>query len=362
MSEFIPNRPSATVWAGDAPEDTPEAAPAEAPQLRRVQGRRAGMTVEMVDGVAEVVREGDSMFGSVPAKEPTTTWSREPLKFYAAGTSSPILARDVRPDTVVDLGGKIGEVSVGCALVNNWLTDTGNGFERAGEAKAPAAPRRVATKAPVDDADDTGEDTASDTSEARNKSADQAPAAPERSYLAHHEEAALVEVERAIGEQTFSALETTLTDNLGDPDSIPESFLTSVGRALGVDREGARQAIAAHAAPLTLQARNSIEQMTGPETADEVFDWARSDKSGRELLQASIRGQLNERSLSGYRALVAGFLSHQARTDPERVAAGVRAGGTKATVKSGKVIVTLPDGTEGEFTSLVRGGVLRLVR
>jgi hypothetical protein len=104
--------------------------------------------------------------------------------------------------------------------------------------------------------------------------------------------------------------------------------------------------------------------MVGDGNADAVFAWARSDREGKQLLAKAMRGQAHDRDLSGYRDLSAASLAHRAKSDPHAVAHGIVAGGGKAKVENGKVLIDL--GKEGggwtEFTSALKGKVVRLGR
>jgi hypothetical protein len=111
---------------------------------------------------------------------------------------------------------------------------------------------------------------------------------------------------------------------------------------------------------MVAQASARIATMVGEGHAEAVLEWARNDPQGKHLLSAAARAQVDSRDLDGYRDLVAAYLADRARTDPEAVAQGLRNAGTSATVRGGKVIVQLPNGTDGEFTSLIRGDVISI--
>jgi hypothetical protein len=357
-----------TVWAGsheneadvervDAPTPLPR------PQL---PGRRAfGGTVELSEGDSIAVFTDHAKNAQrgvyVPSQPPAPPRvTSEPPIFMRAGTDSRILAKDARMDDLVDLGGAIGITTLGSALYNNWLQEKDGGYVKSGEALPPKPVRKAPVKAEALEADDDAEVDLADDTPADTKS-DQ-PAAPQRSYLAHHEESALVAAERTIGEQTFSALEAALTDSAGDLDAIPDALVTNVARSLGVDAAGAKAAIARQGEALSRQAHQAVASMVGDSEA--AFNWARSDPKGKELLQNAIRGQLGERSLDGFKSVAHGYLTHLCKTPEgrEQVAQGIRAGGHHGVkVESGKVLVDLGKAGGGwtELTSALRGGAIR---
>jgi hypothetical protein len=110
-----------------------------------------------------------------------------------------------------------------------------------------------------------------------------------------------------------------------------------------------------------MMAKVRMASMVGEAGADAVIDWARQDPQGKQLLATASRAQVDRRDLSGYRDVVAAYLVAEAGRDPHRVAEGIRAGGSKAKVQDGRVLVDLEDGTGWTvFTSAIRGNVVGL--
>jgi hypothetical protein len=325
------------------------------PPSGRRPGQRLGLTVEITDGQAVTVGEGDSLFGSpkTAPDAPTTTWSKEPLKFYSAGSSTPVLARDVGTDTIVDLGGKIGEMSVGAAIHCGWLTDTGHGFERAGEAKAPAAPKRSTTPTrAADDTDADADDADMDTGETDTATPEQP--AP-RDYLDHADEAMLRDVESHVGPDLYAAAESFLTNG----EEIPEHLMSRLAASMGGDEAVARQAVAQAVQPFYAQATAVVEKAL-PGNSELVFEWSRSDPKGQELLREAMRAQANERSTKGYTSLAKAYLADLATKDPHAVADGINRSGTAKARVSGKDVVVNLGGNRGEvsFVAAMKMGLV----
>jgi hypothetical protein len=333
MSEFKPSTRPSGVQANDAAGE-PEHPDLAIPQLRSMPGRRAGMSVEMSGGQATVVREADSLFGSPADNGPASpSWSRDPLKYMTEGTDSPIMSRDAKRSDLVDLGGLIGVTTIGAAVRNGWLVENEHGgYERGGEAKAPATPRAPAAQ----QQDAVGEEPAVAQQEQPEP---QREAEPERSYLSHADEAMYREAEQLVGSQTFEAIKNIMVDP--DIADMPEGLLNSVAQSLGTDLDGARQAIGQVATPMVQQATAKVEGMLGQGQAEAAFEWANKDPKGKELLRAAMRSQVQDRNLSGYQDVVAGYLAYLSDTNPQAVVNGIIAAGGKASIQSGRVIVHL---------------------
>jgi hypothetical protein len=364
---------SRTVWANDYPDEATETFKAPAPKPRQ-PGRRTGATVIIgQDGEAEVLRENDGVFFNAggsqarfvhDAARPAKAPSGPIVPTFQTTHGSPVRAKDIT-DTTLVINPITGEVEsdVASLLRAGLLRETKDGFELVGpdgkfhSDRAKARPKTV-TKSTVeaDDADAEGDTEADTKSPSKSE-----PAAPQRSYLAHHEEAALVEAERQIGEQTFSALEAAFTETGSDLETIPAALVANVARSLGVDADGAKAAISQQAGPLSRQAHQAVASMVGDSEA--AFNWARNDPAGRQLLASAIRGQLNERSLAGFKSVAHGYLAHLCKTPEgrEAVAEGIRAGGhNRVKIEGGKVLIDLGKAGGGwtEFTSALRGGVI----
>jgi hypothetical protein len=359
MSEFIPNRPSGTAWAGDAPEDAPE--PFVAPPPRpQTPGRRPGGTVELSDGGATAVFTDHEVAGHpgvyVPDQAPVApkVADASPPVFMKAGTDSRMLAKDVGMSDLVDLGGILGVTTVGSALHNNWLEERDGGYVKINEAAPPKPARKVtkATKPAVDDADADDAD-AGDTDTAPDTKSTEPPAAA-REYLRHEDEAFLREAETAVGKDTYAAVEAFLTENM----EVPDDLMARVASTVGGDREAARQVLASAVEPFYQQAASVVDR-TVPGNSELVFDWARSDPKGKEMFKEAMKLQTNERSTAGYTKLARAYLADLAVKNPQAVVEGIRAGGNKASILNGDVFIDL-GGKRGKtsFVGAMKAGLI----
>jgi hypothetical protein len=320
-----------TIPTGPRADDSQE--PFKSQPLYSRPGRRAGLTV-WGDGTVDY-REGspDGARHAAPVADASLD-AVGPLQFFREGTDSSIMSRQAQLHDIVDLGGRVGRTTVGAAIHNGWLIEApGGGFERAGEAAATS-------EQPSDSVDQQG-----------------APQAPQfLEPLRAEDEQAYTTYAEKVGDTLFSAIEVALSD--ADLTEIPPRLITEVALRLGTDEAGARQAIGEAAAPLYAQASARVDSLVG--NSELVFQWARNDPAGRKLLSAAMRDQVDRRDLGGYRDLAVGYLSHLAKTDQAALVAGLKAGGTEAVIKGGKVLVDLGGGDLVELESALRGNVIQV--
>jgi hypothetical protein len=313
--------------------------------MHRTPGRRTGMTV-WSDGTVEH-REGTPSAGVIPNAPAAPAPSSSPLRpTFQNASGQPVLAKDVTPETLV-VDPATGEVSstLGALMATNLIRETKDGWELAGPDGKFAQSNLELLQAQQQQQDDQPAVTS------------QHGVRFDEPMMPEHEQAYTAAAEK-VGETTFAALETLFTDP--DVTEVPETLIGNVARALKVDRDEAVKYIGNVAAPMVAQAKARVASMVGEGSSDAVMEWARTDPQGKQLLAAAARAQVDRRDLSGYRDVAAAYLTHRAQVDPEGVAQGLRAGGTKATVRGGKVIVKLPDGSDGEFTSMLRGSAISL--
>jgi hypothetical protein len=267
------------------------------------------------------------------------------------GTDQRILAKLASMSDLVDLGGVLGVTSLGSALHNGWLVETANGFEKAGEALPPKAVRKAPVKTAVEAADADAEADQADHTPSPTQSDK-----PARAYLDHASEAYLRDIEQQASPDLYAAAEAFLTNG----EEIPDHIMSQVAAKLtGGDKTAAQQVVAQAVQPFYAQASRVVEQAVGPGMAEQVFEFGRSSKQGQEMLRQAMQLQANERSTAGYTKLARAYLADLATKEPQAVVDGINRSGTaRATVKSGKVLVKLPDGTDGEFSSLMRSGLI----
>jgi hypothetical protein len=339
MTDFS-TPPDLSIPQGATPA-TPDAAPVETAPLRVRPGVRGGMTAWAgPDGEVTVTRN-DGMPSARPA--PTTG----PIKpTFTSPTGGPVMLKDLGSDTLV-IDPTTGEVSsnLGALMASNLIRQGPDGqWELAGPDGRFHEPGRTDRKETADEPEADAQET---------------PAAPDRDYLPPQQEQHLVQMERVLGPQLFANIEAHFL-NAEDGQQLSENLISQVGARLQTDRDGAIAAIQEGANYYADQAASVIEAAIGP-ASEEVFEFGRTTPEGRRLLQEASRRQVNDRDSSGYVALTKAWLIHQSRLDPHRVASGITAGGTKATVKDGKVILTLPGkGGQVSLDAALRGGVIDL--
>jgi len=332
--------------------------PFVAPPMRSRPGQRAGMTVYA--GTGEVVRHGDSAYG--PAKSVEATPNTGPLTFERDGQR--ILSKDVRRSDVVDLGGRIGKMSVGAALNCNWLAEGPNGFERAGEAAGTPAPQQQQQQPQPQQPDIFTSEQIDKVKQYLQDNPDEPVdynkligVAEGREYLHHTEEGMLRSFEQQIGDQLFANIETAMVSAVTEGGKLSENLVEQVAVQLKTDREGALQAIANHLQPLRAQAVHTVAEIFGDnyEVAEEVLSWAQANSKTK--FAEALRKQINSRDLDGYREVSRMWLIDAARKDPKRIAEGIRAAGNKAKVDGGRVLVDMGDGMGwSDLAGAIRGG------
>jgi hypothetical protein len=317
--------------------------------MHRTPGRRTGMTV-WSDGTVEH-REGTPSAGVIPNAPAAPAPSSSPLRpTFQNASGQPVLAKDVRPETLV-VDPTTGEVSstLGALMAANLIRETKDGWELAGpDGKFVQTNLELLQAQQQQQPSDSVDQQDGPVVMSEHGVVFDEPMMPEH-------EAAYTAAAETVGETTFAALEAVFTDP--DVTEVPETLIGNVARALKVDRDEALKYIGNVAAPLVAQARARVTSLVGD--ADAVMEWARSDPQGRQLLAEAGRAQLDRRDLSGYHAVTVGYLRHLADTNPEALVAGLREGGTKAKLERGKVLINV-DGTWSEFTSALRAGAAKL--
>lgn len=285
-----------------------------ATQSRR-PGHRVGATVEIWED-AQGNQRMDYSAGRPTGSQSLPAPTASPVTFSRAGV--PVLGRDVQMSDAVDLGGAIGETSVYGALHYGWLIEGPNGFVRAGEA----------AQAPQQDQQAPQQDRPSDPL---------APEAPVRDHLPGNAEAILSHIEARNGD-AYTAIQSVLISGKMPSDQD----LDAAGAAMGIDREEVSRLVHGSVAEFSKQANQAVSEMIGD--PEQLWAWCSSDKRGAKLFETARRLQATERSLEGYAALSRAYILDLAETEPETVAAGLVAGGTKASVEGGKVVIDLGGG------------------
>lgn len=341
-NDFDPAIPMPTSTASDEPQQPTRPTP-------QMPGRRFGGTVVLSDGGsrAEYYDHSAQVPPSLYTGRRSEASYEEPVTFYAEGTNQRILAKDVKPTDLVDLGGRIGVTTVGSALHNGWLVDRGGTYVKAGEAAASGKPaaaqesnqaRRPQSDQPSNDDDDDDFSSA------------------ERNYLHHADEAYIRDFAAHLGEDTFEALEAFLTSG----EEIPNRVMAQVAAKFGGDQQLARQAIGRAVAPLYQQAVEVVEQLVGPGNAERVFTFAQTNREGKEIAKRAMQAHSRQRSTAGYVKLARAYLADLAKKDPAAVVEGIRNGGGKARIVNGEVVVNLGKrhGGEVSFVAAMKAGLI----
>jgi hypothetical protein len=297
----------------EASDSTPAPAAPFTPQPI-MPGSRSGGTISI-----STSSDGSQSFdytgrGEAP-KSGRPAPASSPLTFTRNGR--PVLARDVQTSDLVDLGGAIGETSVGAALNCGWLHQGSNGFERAGEAAA--APRYQAPQQGTQDADMPGDLEAQEV---------------QRDLFDGQTETVLEALQSHHGD-AYRMIEAALVDG-------KEPNLDAAAGVMGVGHDDLVGIVEQVRSMFAEQATRAVTEMVGD--ADAVFQWAVEDRQGKKLFRDARAQHARDRSLEGYARLAQGYLVDLASKDPAAVAAGLVAGGTPASVVRGKVMIDLGNG------------------
>jgi hypothetical protein len=265
---------------------------------------------------------------SVPVQSHSAP-SSSPLRFSRNGV--PVLGRDVTSSDLVDLGGSLGETSVFSAIHNGWLTEgPQGGYARAGEA-SPQVSEQLSNQAP----------------EVNSQSDFEAPV---QDLLPATTEAILGQLQSAHA-SAYTALEAVLI--AGKTPSAQD--LDAAGSMMNLNREEVAGLVNKVVAVFQEQANHAIAGMIGD--PDQLWAWAAQDPKGAALAQAARAQQARDRSLEGYTRLTQAYLVALADRDPKAVADGIVAGGGKAHVEAGKVMVDIGPGGTTTLAAAFRGGL-----
>jgi hypothetical protein len=170
-----------------------------------------------------------------------------------------------------------------------------------------------------------------------------APPAPSKDLLSPKSEAILGHLEARNGD-AYRLLEASLIAGK-DPSA---QDLDAAGVQMALSRDEVSSLVNAAVSEFSAQASNAVAEMIGD--PQQLWDWAAQNKQGAKLFETARRLQATERSLSGYTALTQAYILDLADKSPETVAAGLVAGGTRAFVEEGRVLVDL--GPTGGTTTL----------
>jgi hypothetical protein len=313
-----PTMPSVTVSTGGEPEaapGTPSPAPQEPYTTSRMPGRRSGgeISISTSQGGEQIFEYSSGRPAPSSPSQSRAAPAPSPLTFTRNGR--PVLAREASMSDVVDLGGAIGETSVGAALHNGWLAQGANGFER-GEAASLKA--------------DTQADQQADTQDSEPGDDMEEQDAPVQRDLFDDQSEAVIEQLQSRHGAAYRKVESALVDG-----RLPD--LDDVARSIGASTEDVERIVSQVAQKFTDQANQALTEMVGD--ADAVWNWTASDSRGTKLLKEARATLARDRSLEGFAKLSREFLVDLAKRDPAAVADGLRAGGTPARVVRGQVMI-----------------------
>jgi len=309
--------PSVSVPFDGSPEPTSDAGtpsphqPYTMPPV--MPGRRSGGEISIStsrDGVQRF--EYTSGAGSMPVAQspqaPSSITFRSPDGFS-------IMAREARRDSLVV--GADGEVisSLG-ALLNCGMIEERNGsYVMAGEAQ----------EAPEVD------------QQAHQQVDTPTPDAPVQDLLPDGAEAIVSHLANSYGD-AYRSIEAIVVG--GKTPSA--SDIDAAASAMGITHDEASGLVQKVVATFAEQATLAVAGMVGD--ADAVFAWANSDPQGKALFHQARAMQARDRSLEGYALLSQQYILALADKDPKAVVAGLVAGGGKAHVEAGRVMVDLGNG------------------
>jgi len=256
-----------------------------------------------------------------PTAGPVAQPAARPVRLMSA-TGSPVLARNADlASTMVDLPG-VGTTSLAAALHAGIVQETPGGFEFASDV----APAGEHADGPAEQQQDQQPDLLPDT------------------------------YETLVGEIIDAAGDGIVGRALAELENggirLDGDLVRQIATSKGCSSEHAMEAVQHAYEGFQAQAREALTNAVGD--ADQVIEWASSDRKGRDLLNQAIRAQVQNRSLSGYETLARAFLADMAHRDPQALLGAQTIGGGQLKMIGNELVIVDPE-TGRAVTSLSAG-------